>query len=63
MDAILTVGKYLADIIRRIVITYAGELRPQKMILYPPELGALTQLWAGTMPETLELNGEVSHPG
>ena len=35
--------------------------RPQALLfkLYPVEYGALTQLWAGTMPEALEHNGEV----
>ena len=28
-------------------------------MLYPAEYGALTQLWAGTMPDVLEHNGEV----
>ena len=31
----------------------------QSYILYPAPYGALTQLWAGVMPETLQLNGEV----
>lgn len=28
-------------------------------MLYPAPLGALTQLWAGTMPEAVQYNGEV----
>ncbi|KAK7682530.1 hypothetical protein QCA50_014330 [Cerrena zonata] len=28
-------------------------------LLYPASYGALTQLWGGTMPETLQYNGEV----
>ena len=32
------------------------------MILYPASYGALTQLWAGTMPETLNYNGEFLIP-
>lgn len=38
-------------------------VRPQALFvkLYPVEYGALTQLWAGTMPEALEHNGEVSN--
>ena len=30
------------------------------MVMYPVEQGALTQLWAGTSPETANLNGKVS---
>lgn len=30
-------------------------------MLRPAPMGALTQLWAGTMPEALEHNGEVLH--
>lgn len=30
-------------------------------MLYPAPLGALTQLWGGTMPETAKYNGEVTH--
>ncbi|KAJ3520646.1 hypothetical protein NM688_g9131 [Phlebia brevispora] len=33
-----------------------------KFILYPQELGALTPLWAGTMPEILGMNGEFLIP-
>jgi len=32
------------------------------MMLYPSPYGALTQLWAGTMPETLNYNGEFLIP-
>ena len=32
----------------------------QDTILYPASYGALTQLWAGTMSETIQYNGEVS---
>ena len=28
-------------------------------MLYPASYGALTQLWAGTSPETIEHNGKV----
>ncbi|KAH8082426.1 NAD(P)-binding protein [Cristinia sonorae] len=31
-------------------------------LLYPPPLGALTQLWAGVMPETIEHNGKFLIP-
>ncbi|KAI0783505.1 NAD-P-binding protein [Abortiporus biennis] len=31
-------------------------------ILYPVSYGALTQLWAGTMPETIQYNGEFLIP-
>lgn len=31
----------------------------QQWILYPPELGALTQLWAATSSEANDLNGKV----
>jgi retinol dehydrogenase-12 len=31
-----------------------------RMLLYPPSQGALTQLWAGTSPDTANFNGEVS---
>ena len=31
----------------------------QDKILYPAPYGALTQLWAGTMPEAAKYNGEV----
>ena len=31
----------------------------QDSLVYPAPLGALTQLWAGTMPETAKYNGEV----
>ena len=31
----------------------------QNLMLYPAEYGALTQLWAGTMPEVLDHNGDV----
>ena len=31
----------------------------QDRVTYPAPLGALTQLWAGTMPETAQYNGEV----
>ncbi len=30
------------------------------LFLWPVEYGALTQLYAGTMPEALDYNGEVS---
>jgi len=30
-----------------------------RVLLYPTPQGALTQLWAGTSPETANLNGEV----
>ena len=30
-----------------------------RMVLYPISQGALTQLWAGTSPETANLNGKV----
>ena len=30
-------------------------------MLYPAPMGALTQLYAGTMPEALNHNGEVRH--
>ncbi|KAH9945575.1 NAD-P-binding protein [Amylocystis lapponica] len=33
-----------------------------KMMTYPVSFGALTQLWAGTMPETLNYNGEFLIP-
>ena len=33
--------------------------RPQAPLLHPASMGALTQLWAGTMPETIQYNGEV----
>ena len=29
------------------------------MLLHPAPMGALTQLWAGTMPEAAKYNGEV----
>ncbi|KAH9945581.1 NAD(P)-binding protein [Amylocystis lapponica] len=32
------------------------------MIMYPPPLGALTQLWGGTMPEAVNHNGEYLIP-
>lgn len=32
----------------------------QSWMLYPIPLGALTQLYAGTMPDAVELNGKVS---
>ncbi|KAH9949537.1 hypothetical protein B0H21DRAFT_728453 [Amylocystis lapponica] len=32
------------------------------MMTYPVSFGALTQLWAGTMPETLNYNGEFLIP-
>lgn len=32
----------------------------QYYMTYEPPYGALTQLWAGTMPEALNYNGEVS---
>ena len=32
----------------------------QAILLHPAPMGALTQLWGGTMPETLNYNGEVS---
>lgn len=31
------------------------------MLLYEPSYGALTQLWAGTMPEGADLNGQVRY--
>jgi len=31
-------------------------------VLYPPAHGALTQLWAGTMPEAIQHNGEFLVP-
>lgn len=31
----------------------------RKLILNPVPMGALTQLWAGTMPEALNHNGKV----
>ncbi|OBZ71701.1 hypothetical protein A0H81_08859 [Grifola frondosa] len=32
------------------------------VILYPAHMGALTQLWAGTMPEALNYNGKFLIP-
>ncbi|KAJ3477594.1 hypothetical protein NLI96_g10356 [Meripilus lineatus] len=32
------------------------------LVLYPASNGALTQLWAGTMPETIEYNGQFLIP-
>lgn len=31
----------------------------QTLLLYPVELGAFTQLWGGTAPETADMNGKV----
>ncbi len=31
----------------------------QDVFLFPADMGALTQLWAGTSPEAGKLNGEV----
>lgn len=31
-------------------------------MLYPVDLGVLTQLYAGTAPEALQLNGKVLYP-
>ena len=31
----------------------------QKLTLYPPSMGALTPLWAGTSPEGSQMNGKV----
>ena len=31
------------------------------LVLYPTPMGALTQLYAGTMPEALNYNGEVGY--
>ncbi|CCM06315.1 uncharacterized protein FIBRA_08567 [Fibroporia radiculosa] len=36
--------------------------RLREFFLYPASQGALTQLWAGTMPETLKYNGEYLVP-
>ncbi len=33
---------------------------PQDQLLYPVELGALTQLYAGTMPDAANYNGKAS---
>ncbi|KAF9529351.1 hypothetical protein CPB83DRAFT_875505 [Crepidotus variabilis] len=33
-----------------------------KLVLYPADKGALTQLWAGTMPECAEYNGQYLAP-
>ena len=32
------------------------------VLMYPTPQGALTQLWAGTSPDTADLNGAVSTP-
>jgi retinol dehydrogenase 12 len=34
----------------------------QNLILYPAPYGALTQLWAGTSPETKDYNGKFFKP-
>ena len=46
---------------RRRYALIADTAHPQSTVfnLYTVEYGALTQLWAGTMPEALEHNGEV----
>ena len=31
----------------------------QESVYYPPAMGALTPLYAGTMPEGLKMNGKV----
>ncbi|KZT65718.1 NAD(P)-binding protein [Daedalea quercina L-15889] len=41
-------ARYTSGTVRRILKTF---------LLYPAHLGALTQLWAGTMPEALDHNG------
>ena len=33
-----------------------------RTLMYPTSQGALTQLWAGTSPDTADLNGAVSTP-
>ncbi|KZT11742.1 uncharacterized protein LAESUDRAFT_808735 [Laetiporus sulphureus 93-53] len=33
-----------------------------KLLLHPTPFGALTQLWAGTMPEAINANGEFAVP-
>ncbi|KAI5115554.1 hypothetical protein M0805_001883 [Coniferiporia weirii] len=38
------------------------QLRIMNLMMYPAPLGALTQLWAGTMPETAEYNGKYLIP-
>ncbi|KIP08126.1 hypothetical protein PHLGIDRAFT_70021 [Phlebiopsis gigantea 11061_1 CR5-6] len=40
----------------------AFEKFAMRYLLYPAPYGALTQLWAGVMPETLQLNGEFLVP-
>ena len=37
------------------------EFAQDLLVLYPTPMGALTQLYAGTMPEALNYNGEVSY--
>ena len=32
------------------------------IVLYPTPMGAITQLWAGTSPETLSMNGKYLIP-
>ncbi|KAI5115553.1 hypothetical protein M0805_001882, partial [Coniferiporia weirii] len=38
------------------------QVRIVNLVTYPAPLGALTQLWAGTMPEAVEYNGKYLFP-
>ncbi|KZV81296.1 NAD(P)-binding protein [Exidia glandulosa HHB12029] len=48
--------------IRRYQNTASLHHRLSLLLLYPPELGALTQLWAATAPETADFNGKYLIP-
>ena len=62
-----TVGKWIMVRTRTLSVssyslTWNAIFSPQNtLFLYPTPMGALTQLYAGTMPEALNHNGEVRH--
>ena len=47
---------------RQYLSSGSADFISQNMALYPSTMGALTQLYAGTMPEAAELGGKVSLP-
>jgi len=52
-------GFLSSDLLRHVSL---WQLAMVKLLLYAPPYGALTQLWAGTMPEGAELNGKYLIP-
>ncbi|KAF8682753.1 KR domain [Rhizoctonia solani] len=53
-------GVIQSELFRYVPRLFAKAVVGRALIVYPASQGALTQLWAGTMPEGLEHNGKAS---